>query len=271
MFLGTIDDGLYKVRCPVTLDIDYSDRVGLHQSADGSQAATVFGGLAGARSWSVGYAGARPQDLTFLGSFADSRYWYARGQVVFLPPGAEMVNVLNREESTLVRQPMFRAEPVTTDMGPVFGHVSSPAHHQIVARQIPLPLDATTVVFSAYGVGRDLELRSQFRGPGGNVVKGWRRLFNLAPRQRFNRVSERVDVAGLPAGTRFDMLIRGDFTAPAVTVGPDLYAYGTGQRVDSVIVVPTDGALQYVPGLPDAASYTKQGYKIIELRQGDFL
>lgn len=266
MFLGTTMDGLYRLKCPVSLDTDYADRVQFHQSADGSQAATVFGGLTGARTWNVGYSALTPRDSMFLSSFTDSRAWYGRGPVCFIPTSGERTNMLTREESTLARATSFVASPVMTTDGPVMGYVNSTVDVN-VAEKLPLP-----------AVGeRRFRLSFYASGPTYSRVDYWRgesiiqTLYFTHP--TMSGYSRTDIVYPEVSGSKFvGVYICGNFTAPAVTLGTELYAYGPGTRVDSVLVTASGDSMQYAGSTaPNQQSYSKRAFKITELRQGDFL
>lgn len=266
MMLGTTMDGLYRLKCPVSLDTDYSDRVTFHQSADGSQAATVFGGLTGARTWGISYSAMTPRESMFLSSFTDSRVWYDRGPVCFIPTGGAKTNLLTREEATLNRLPAYIPTPVLTQDGPFFGYVDSTVNMQ-VASDLPLP-----------AVGeRRLCLSFYAQGPTYSQIDYWNGGARVStPSYTHPAVNDyqRVDFVypDVPGAKFVNVFIRGRFTAPTLTIGPTLYGYGPGTRVNSVLVTPSGDSMQYAGSQsPNQQTLSKRAYKITELRQGDFL
>ncbi len=261
MHLGTTIDGLYRLKCPVSLETSYQDHVTFHQAADGSQSATIFGGLVGNRTWTVGYSLMTPRDAMFLSSFTDHKFWYDRGKVCFIPTAGERTNMLTREESGLSLVPGFMKNPVVTEDGPVFGYVESDEVVRI-ADQLPLPASGERrLCLSFYADGPVLSRVEYWRG-GSNVVnfvldhpatKSWRREHTVYP-----AVSE----------ARFvKVFMRGRFTAPAITLGEHLYEYGTGTRVGSVLVTPAGDTMQSARSRGFThQSYSKRSFTITELR-----
>ncbi|MCP3426035.1 hypothetical protein NBM05_08470 [Rothia sp. AR01] len=274
MHLGTTLDGFFPVKASVTLETSRESRVRFHEAADGGRTATVFGGLAAARTWAAGYGAVRPGELDLLESMAADAAWYRRGTgLQFLPTGGQRVNMLSREESSLAYLEHYMPAPVRTEHGVVLGYSAGPRRAAVVGEGIPLPVPASgaprcRLTASAYARGRTT-LLVRYRDAARGVVAEHRAVATGGA-STFDRIALHCPEAPPAPAVHADLLVTGEFTRPAVTLGPELYAWGEGQRVPSVVVEQNASALLWAGSrCLDAATYARPAYTITELRTGD--
>lgn len=266
MYLGTSVDGAFKVKAPTTLELKRTPRSKVHQYADGSTSATVFGSMQGNESWEATYDYTPAGSVSLLESMASDPAWHKRGTgLQFIPTGGERVNLLTRAEAESYTNMYYSEALVSTEDGPVLGAIvtGGATSRTIIASGIPILDNSSQYIFSAYARGAAQIAFFWFNAAGGTI--GSPTTVNLSGGTTYTRVSTALPTP--PSSARSVTLqMGGDYTRPALTSGTALHPWGAGQRIDGAIVESGDGGVEWAGDTgPGSETYVSRSYRITEL------
>lgn len=266
MYIGNTADGAFTIEDPEGFSSSTSSRVEYHTMSDGSQSATVFGGLVSPTEFKLSFGTARAGVLSLMDSFSNNMTWYRRGTgLQFCTPYGERTNYLTYDESTLRYIDLYQALPVELDDGYAMGYVAGNTYRRYFCREAPMPKDQTTVRVSLYVRGT-ASVQVVYRDATGAATSSNSREYTTTG-GKFQRVTGLYTLD--KSATYFDVNTTGEFTRPSVSFGPEENAWSEGQRFPSVVVEKTSNKLVGIIERCTSLRYEARDYTIRELRRKD--
>lgn len=263
---------LIEFKCPSAVESSSEDPHVYFRPLGGDVATTTLGGGTRPRVWDVRVSTAHPAAVAALESLADGQF--GPGPFVFVPPGAETVNLLGKRDALSMGTPWstFVADRpgaivINTTEGPSgAGYAAqgdTPGTTGLGDAPVIPGLPVTGKAWTQPLVGTTATLQLRFRDADANTV-GWSPVVSTTD----STGTFLHSTATAPAGAAYATLVASAalITRPSITWTPEPRTWAPSKASSNVVVSPLSAVAVRATGQINAEQINDHAFTVTELR-----